>query len=225
MTEKDHGELERLLAAARQRVSGSLASLRGRFGNEAWDAYHRAYADLLTLERRLAAARGEPHATPLDFPVKWDTGAPLPHVICDDGRTFLVFLVSTIDPHWDGTYATVKDPADTAPEPLALVEFRRCVSVKLGAPNDEVLSGHPLDGRGLEPYTAQVVVNSPWLAELQRINSVHPGYRPERWTRLNHYVFWFHDSTFECVAEGWSVEVHHESFANMLARACARLTA
>jgi hypothetical protein len=220
----EHGELERLLAAARRRLKGALAGLRDRFGNEEWEAYHAANTELLTLERRLAAARGEPYATPLDFPVKWDTGAPLPHLICDDGRAFLVFLVATIDPNWDGTYATIKSPADTAPEPLALVEFRRCVSVKLGAPNDEVLSGHPLDGRGLEPYTAQVVVNSPWLAELERINSVHSGYRPEYWTKLNHYVFWFHDSTFECVAEGWSVEVHHESLASALARVCARFT-
>ncbi len=225
MTKKDHGEIERLLAVAKQRVSGSLARLRDRHGEQERAAYRSANAELLTLERRLAEVRGEPYATPLDFPVQWDTGAPLPHLICSDDRTFLMFLVETIDPNWDGTYATIKDPAGTAPEPLALVEFRRCVSVKLGAPNDEVLSGHPLDGKGLEPYTAQVVMNSPWLAELQRINRVHSGYRPESWTKLSHYVFWFHDSTFECVAEGWSVEVHHESLASLLARACARLTA
>lgn len=108
--------------------------------------------------------------------------------------------------------------------PLALVEFERCCSAKLGAPNDEVLWGHPLSGRGLESYSAQIVRNSVWLAELEHINSVHRQYNPERWRKLNHYVFWFHDSTFECVAESYKVELFTESFADLLARVCQRMT-
>lgn len=75
MTKKDHGEIERLLAVAKRRVSGTLARLRDRHGEEEQAAYRSANADLLALERRLAEARGEPYATPLDFPVQWDTGA------------------------------------------------------------------------------------------------------------------------------------------------------
>jgi hypothetical protein len=75
----------------------------------------------------------------------------------------------------------------------------------------------------MDGYTAQIVVNSPWLRELERINSVHRGYRPELWRTLKHYVFWFHDTTFECVAESYTVEVFRETFSAMLARICPRI--
>jgi hypothetical protein len=48
------------------------------------------------------------------------------------------------------------------------------------------------------------VVNSRWIADQERINSVHPYHRGGWHERLNHYVFCFHDETFECIAEGFS---------------------
>jgi hypothetical protein len=89
----------------------------------------------------------------------------------------------------------------------------------------EVFHGHPLYGKGLDGYTAQRVVNSRWVAELEAINSVHRGYEPARWRKLNHYVFWFHDTTFECVAESFKVELYRASMADLLARVCGRLLA
>jgi hypothetical protein len=217
-------DLERLLQDAKERESAALAALRGPHTEDARNAAWAICDEVLHLERAVASAKGEPHAIPLDFPIRWDAGAPLPHVVCDDGRTLLVFRVRVPNPRWDGSNAAIKSPTDTTPEPLALVEFQRCVSTKIGAPNDEVLEGHPLYGRGLAAYTAQRVVSSPWLAELERINSVHSQYAPEHWRSLHHYVFWFHDSTFECAAQSFTVEVFHETFAAVLARACARFT-
>jgi hypothetical protein len=104
-----------------------------------------------------------------------------------------------------------------------VVEFEWCHSATLGAPNDEVLHGHPLSGRGLKSYTAQAVKNSPWIAKLQEINSIHRQYNPSRWTDLNHYVFWFHDSTFECIARSFRVELFHETFNGLLSLICLRL--
>lgn len=188
-----------------------------------WEEFLAANEAVLRLERELAAARGEEHAVPLDFPVKWDIGAPLPHLIASDYKTFLTFYVREPDPAWDGSYVTVKDPGDGSVQSLALVEFHGCVSAKQGDPNDEVHEGHPLNGKGLDSYTAQRVVNSRWLAELERINSVHSYYDPARWGKLNHYIFWFHDTTFECVAQSYEVEVFRESMSDMLARVCRRL--
>jgi hypothetical protein len=217
-------ELERRLAAAQARLGRATAALAPKHRGGEWEEYRAAHDALLVAERAVAAAKGEEYAEPLDFPVRWCTGAPLPHLIANDHKTLLVFLVDRPDPNWDGSYVTLKSPADGATEPLALVEFARCASAKLGTPNDEVFSGHPLHGRGLDPYTAQVVRNSRWLAELERVNSVHAMYRPEAWRKLNHYVFWFHDTTFECAAESYKVEVFEEGFADVLARACRRLT-
>jgi hypothetical protein len=165
----------------------------------------------------------EEYAEPIDFPVQWDVGAPLPHVLMNDYRCLLAFYVHVPDPNWDGTYATVKDPAAQQMEALALVAFERCVSAKLGAPNDEVIHGHPLYGRGAKAYTAQRVRNSRWLAEIEKTNSVHRGYRPENWRELTHFIFWFHDTTFECIAKSFTVERHDTSMTELLATMARRV--
>lgn len=121
----------------------------------------------------------EPFAVPCDFPVKWDVGAPLPFLLCNDYRTFLTFYLNEPDPNWDGTYVTVVDPASSEAASLCLVTFNNCVSAKLGHPNDEAQHGHLLAGRGAEGYTAQIVRNSPWIGEVAKINSVHPNDDPK----------------------------------------------
>jgi hypothetical protein len=71
-------------------------------------------------------------------------------------------------------------------------------AVKLGGPNDEARRGHPLYGTRLRPYAAHTVVNSLWIMAQEQINSVHPMHRGGWHQQLNHYLFCFHDSTFEC---------------------------
>lgn len=141
-------------------------------------------------ERSLAAHIGQAHAVPLHFPLRWDFGggAPLPCLLSNDRKTFLVFRVAGAAPN------------------VAMVEFKRCVCLKTGTPNDEVYEGHSLHGKGLEPYRPLRVINSPWIKELEAINSVHQQYRPEHWQDFQHYIFGFKDQTFECVAESFVVE-------------------
>ena len=98
-------------------------------------------------ERSLAAHIGQAHAVPLHFPLRWDFGggAPLPCLLSNDRKTFLVFRVAG------------------AATNVAMVEFKRCVCLKMGTPNDEVYEGHSLHGKGLEPYRPLRVINSPWI--------------------------------------------------------------
>ncbi len=211
-------ELEAAHAKARE-------SLERVVGSRRLEGFAEAHANLLQHERRLAAAKGEEHAVPLEFPVKWCAGAPCPHLFANDYKTFLAFLVRENDPNWDGTYVRVVNPADGLNERLALVEFKGCLSSRLGGPNDEVFSGHPLHGKGLDGYSAQEVLNSRWLAELERINSVHPQYQPESWRNLHHYIFWFHDSTFECLAKGVYVERFEGTWRDLMNVVCERMLA
>jgi hypothetical protein len=60
------------------------------------------------------------------------------------------------------------DPGSDDKEQIALVEFQRCYAHRLGGPNDEVVTGHPLYGRGLQAYAAHRVINSPWIAQEKR---------------------------------------------------------
>ncbi len=215
--------LEKQLRDAKKRFEEACKAMAPVHKGGEWEEYHAADVALLAVERELAEAKGEEYAIPFDFPVQWDTGAPLPFLIVNDYKTFLLFHVRVDDPEWDGTYITIQDPANANADPMALVEFEGCASAKLGAPNDEVFEGHPLYGKGLEGYTAQIVRNSKWLAELESINKVHRGYNSDSWRSLNHYVFWFHDNTFECIAEGYQVEVFHEPLAQILARVYDRM--
>jgi hypothetical protein len=119
------------------------------------------------------------------------------------------------DPIWDGRSVRVVDVADEEVASVAIIRFSRVTSVRVGAPNDEVIEGHPLHGRGLTAYEAHLVMNSRWIEELRQINSIHARYDPKRWTQRNHYLLAFHDETetVECVAEGFNVQVKRTTLA------------
>jgi len=45
---------------------------------------------------------------------------------------------------------------------------------------------------------------------------VHDRHSPARYSALRHFIFTFHDSTFECVAEGVTGETVSEKDAEVL---------
>jgi hypothetical protein len=216
-------DFEKALLKAKKRASKNIQIINGRPQVLDFDVLSAAHETVLQAERDLAAAKGEPYAVPIKFPVEWDTGAPMPYLFCDDNRVFLTFFVRDIDPNWDGTYVTIRNPGSGLSEKLAVVEFERCICTKMGNPNEEVLHGHPLSGKGLEGYRALSVVNSPWIKELEAINSVHSCYKAEYWRDYKHYILPFHDSTFECVARGFKVEEFLMPLPDLLAEICKRL--
>lgn len=217
-------DLKSQLEKAHTRLKQAIIDLAPKHKGGEWQEYRAAHQEVLRLERLNAAGTGDEYAEPCAFPLRWCAGAPMPHLMVSDTKALLAFFLSEPDPAWDGSYVTIKSPGDEQPQPLGLVEFEHCISTKLGTPNDEVFEGHPLNGKGLEAYGAQRVVNSRWLKELEKINSVHRMYRPEFWTDRNHYIFWFHDSTFECVARSFKVETYRISMKALLGLMVERMT-
>lgn len=144
---------------------------------------------------------------PLSGAPQSSVGAPLPLVLQVEDRCLLAFYVQVPNPGWDVTSTRIVYP-DSAEEPVAIVQFELPRATYLGAPNDEAFEGHPLASRGLRPYAAYEVRDSSWVRTLERMNSVHPSHSPAPFRSLRHYVFAFHDSTFECVARGVSWSVH-----------------
>ncbi len=143
---------------------------------------------------------GDEKALPFDLGIRWNAGAPLPHLFQSEYRTFLTFYLYEQDPDWNGAYS--------ASARIAIIEWRGCFGTMLGWPNDEALSGHRLWESGLKEvgyYGAAEVRNSSWIAEIEKGNSVHPQHKPERFAALRHYILLFHDSTFECLAEGYTI--------------------
>lgn len=146
-----------------------------------------------------------------------DIGAPLPHLVGAEDRLVFAYHVTEPDPDWDGTYVTIVGPETEGS--VVIVEMQHPYAHMFGPPNDEAFYGHPLAKRGLRPYSVFEVRHSSWLRRLELMNSVHPNHDSERFlTRRRHFVFTFHDSTIECIAEGFAVEVVRGSMKSVMPR-------
>jgi hypothetical protein len=123
-------------------------------------------------------------------------GAPMPFVVADEHILLLSYIVQqNISPDTDSKCS------------VAIVQFLHPLMHVLGPPNDEAIQGHPLWRRGLESYAAYRVDQSSLVRRLSVMNSVHRQHNPAVFDRFHHYVFTFHDSTFECVAQSLSCVV------------------
>lgn len=164
--------------------------------------------------------RGEDRARELAGIPQSSVGAPLPIVLSAEHRVVVAYLMQ------DATDATeARDSsavrvvsADRDDEAIALLTFLGYHAFFFGPPNDETLAGHPLAHRGLRPYGSYVVEPSSWVHRLERMSSVHPQHDPKRFDELRHFILTFHDSTFECVARSFTVEVHAGSIPAMIPR-------
>jgi len=79
------------------------------------------------------------------------------------------------------------------------VLFEHPDATRFSCVSDEVITGHPLFGRGLCPYGLFKVVNSPWIDELQKCDAVHPQFDSGHWRLAHHYVLCFKDRMCEVV--------------------------
>ncbi len=211
---------EARLKEAQERLDAVLEHMQRTGRSEDFTA---AVDDVVAAERALAAARGEEHALPLEGLPPSDVGAPLPHLLADGQRVLLAYYVAEPDPGWDGTSITMIDPAENRAALLAVVEFTGYLAVRMGPPNDEALEGHPLYNRGLAAYAMHYVANSSWIAELERQNSVHPHHEGGWHEWAQHYLFTFHDETFECIARSHAVRLERTGMRTLLERLAGEL--
>jgi len=178
-------ELELQLGLAQERALKYSGTIQERLA--ALDAVSDA-------QRDLAAAKGLPFARRLDIGVFPEAGASEARLIQDEYRSVLTFSAMRLQT--DGS----RSGAGTA-----TVEFVRCIVTSFGYPNDEALPGHPLYNSGLSAYDVFEVVDSPWIRRLTEQNRVAFPSTPDSTQR--HFIFTFHDSTFECIADELRVTI------------------
>jgi hypothetical protein len=137
-----------------------------------------------------------------------DRGAPMPAFLASERRLGLVYIVAESDPDWDGTSVTIAT-GDEPNEPYAVVVFRGPRCHYFGDPNHRDLEGHPLASRGLKRYAVWEVTPTSWIRALEEINTTHDsGHTAKNFRGLRHFIFTFHDTTFECLADGLAVYRH-----------------
>jgi hypothetical protein len=151
-------------------------------------------------------------------------GAPIPMICCDEHTLYLAYYIQNTPDNWDGTIVKVVGP-DTNDEMVSLVKFELCYSHMFGPPNDEAYTGHPLADRGLEPYSIFEVKNSSWIRQAAQRNSVHPYHKPDYFFKgKRHFLFFFHDTTFECIAKSMTYEIQQGSVKQVIANAIANIS-
>lgn len=154
----------------------------------------------------------------ISFNPEWDSGAPLPHLLQSEHKTFLTYYVDDVSSDWDGTSVEVNDPNSNQPHKIAIVEWISCFGAVLGGLNDEAISGHRLWKKGLDGcvYGTAIVQNSSWVEEIRKSNSVHPYHKDATFSDLKHFILLFHDSTFECLAKSYNIEILNKSMSDIL---------
>lgn len=103
---------------------------------------------------------------------------------------------------------------------IGIIEFKGCSSTKFGYPNDEALGGHPLYKRGLKAYGVFEVLGSSWIRQMTEQNRICFPHTVD--SKERHFIFTFHDSTFECIADSYvatlSIEPYQQIFKKIAER-------
>jgi hypothetical protein len=129
-----------------------------------------------------------------------------------------------------GIYATFRamvSNEDGGQEPVgtAVVELVGCVAKAFSYSTDMGEDGRPYSFFDLKSGAVYEIVDSEWLLKVEEDvfgraqgtgNGVRTAGKKKR-TLLRHYVFTFHDTTFQCIAEGLKPKVSTESYGDIVA--------
>jgi hypothetical protein len=156
---------------------------------------------------------GKERLRALEVPAS-SVGAPLPHVLANDHAFVFAYLCQETPPGFDGRSVRVVN-GKSDDDLVAVVKVRFFRAIQFGSPNDEALGGHRLAAIGLRPYSAYELLHSTWIAALEQQNRVHPHHRAEHFRSCRHFVFTFHDSTLEFVADDFTTETIRGAVADL----------
>lgn len=139
-------------------------------------------------------------------------GAPEPFILCDEQDVDVIYRIATADydKFSDSCEAVFGDDGEL----YVSLTFKSCLQHKFGYPNEEAIEGHPKFAAGLRIYSCFKLEASDWLTELEIQNRVHPLHQKDLFSKYRHFIFPFHDTTFECLAQAYEVKVykgwHHQ---------------
>jgi hypothetical protein len=144
---------------------------------------------------------------PYDIGFQPEAGVSGPVLLQTDYDAFLTFNAVKMMP--DGSRGTTG---------TGVIEIERCSATKFGYPNDEALGGHPLFSCGLGFYGVFEVLGSSWIEQMTAQNRVCFPKTEDSTNR--HFIFTFHDSTFECIADSLRALLSTEPYKKIHAQIC-----
>jgi hypothetical protein len=160
----------------------------------------------------------------LDVPFKPEAAVSGGLLIQSESAVFLLFNAMSSQPEPSGYLE---------PKGVGILTFQTCTTTRFGYPNDEGREEHPLFAMGLSDigYGICEVLNSTWAAEwdamtlasAERIWGPDAPHLAER-TPQRHFLVAFHDSTFECIAAGFTATVHEGRWRDAIASVISTVT-
>lgn len=160
---------------------------------DAYDDYLKVTNQILQAERQLARLRGDEVAQPIEWSEPWTTSSRVIH--------FFGFGLCAV---------FFYDQCRRSNATLPLVIYVKLVNpyvVTSGGPNDEVIEGQSLYGKGIATCSAFLIENSKWKEEQEKVNRHHRLFCQSRWQRINHYLWTFHDTQIQALAEGFEIQL------------------
>ena len=136
-------------------------------------------------------------------------GAPEPLVLASEQRVILSYWVERPT---DAEISVASSHASgvNGPDVYSVFRFSPVCSHMFGYPNEEAFHGHPLACRGYRAFAVWEVQKSSWIAQMEQMNRVHPAHTRESFDIWRHFIFGFHDSTFEIVARPFEFELMYD---------------
>ena len=149
----------------------------------------------------------------LKYPI--DIGAPTPKVLASEAFLMLFYFA---DQQSDEKNKILIERDVISDRGVAFIEFESYLNFKFGSPNDEVLYGHPYFNLGLRSYSFFEIQDSDWIAEVIKINSVHPRHSQDLFKDYKHFILTFHDSMFECIAKNYKLSFSNKSMGELISK-------
>lgn len=106
---------------------------------------------------------------------------------------------------------------------IVIVEFSGCLITKFGHPNDEAVASIPKYKNLDVAYGLCEVKNSEWVKELERNNSYQ--FPNTSYSDLRHFLIFFHDSTFECIAKEIKINTSEQPFGKIIGELSEKIAA
>ena len=193
-------------------IKARLQSMFGKGGGSR-EEISSAFDEQHEIERKLAAAKNEAFAKPIDI-------GCVPPASC----SYELFLQQELGDAYVMFRAVTKpkQPGSKYEKAgLAVIRLKRCMQSKFGYPNDEAYSGHPLYGKGFTGLGVFEVINGNWEQTLIEQNRIaFPNTSP--WN-LRHLIFPFKENVLECLVEGFEVRIENRPFAELVAEVTATI--
>jgi hypothetical protein len=124
----------------------------------------------------------------LEVPINIDPGGTMPEINADELSLSVSFYLL------DGN------------NERGQLNFNSVSQFTFGYPNEEAINGHRYFSLGLLPFMFVEVIGSEVIQGIIELNRVHPYHKDEMFSRHRHFVFPFHDSTLEVIAQSYNFE-------------------